>query len=108
MLVGINIDDSWLLEVASVVSCKISQLPFIYMGFPMTFVFLELVIDRIKSRNLSFRGRLILLQFVLSSLPVYTISFFKAPSGIIFSIESILIKKNKGGGEDHRKIAWVD
>jgi len=45
----------------------------------------------------------------MSSLPLYTLSFFKAPSGIISSIESILIKKkNWGGGEDHRKIAWVN
>jgi len=46
-----------------------------------------------KSRNLSFGGRLILLQSVLFSLPVYAFSFFKAPSSIISSIKSILIKK---------------
>jgi len=46
-----------------------------------------------KSRNLSYGGRLILLKYVLSSLPVYALSFFRAPAGIISSIESILIKK---------------
>ena len=60
-----------------------------------------------KSRNLFFGGRLILLKFVLSSLHVYTLSFFKAPSGIISSIKSILINYFWGGGEDFRKIAWV-
>ncbi|GAU47626.1 hypothetical protein TSUD_281040 [Trifolium subterraneum] len=35
-----------------------------------------------KSRFLSFGGLLILLKFVLTSLPVYAISFFKAPSGV--------------------------
>jgi len=44
-----------------------------------------------KSKHLSFGGRLVLLKYVLSSLHVYTLSFFKAPSGIISSIESILI-----------------
>jgi len=39
-----------------------------------------------KSRFLSFRGRLTLLKFVLISLTVYALSFFKAPSGIISSI----------------------
>ncbi|GAU31199.1 hypothetical protein TSUD_210560 [Trifolium subterraneum] len=34
-----------------------------------------------KSRFLSFGGRLVLLKSVLTSLPVYVLSFFKAPSG---------------------------
>jgi len=44
-----------------------------------------------KSKFMSFGGRLILLKYVLSSLPVYFLSFFKAPTGIISSIESLLI-----------------
>jgi len=43
----------------------------------------------------------------MSSLPVYVLSFFKALSGIIFSIESLLIKFFWGGSEDHRKISWI-
>jgi len=35
-------------------------------------------------------GRLILLKSVMSSLPVYALSFFKAPLCILSSIESIL------------------
>ncbi|KEH38240.1 hypothetical protein MTR_2g064455 [Medicago truncatula] len=105
MLVGINIDESWLNEATSVISCKIGRVPFMYLGLPIggdarRLIFWELIIDRIqsrlcdwKSRNLSFGGRLILLKFVLSSLHVYAISFFRAPTG---------------GGEDNRKIAWVD
>jgi len=43
----------------------------------------------------------------MSSIPVYFLSFFKAPICIISSVESIFKKKNLGGGEDFRKIAWV-
>jgi hypothetical protein len=39
-----------------------------------------------------------LLKSVLTSLPVNAISFFKAPSGIISSIDSLLIKFFLGGG----------
>jgi len=62
-----------------------------------------------KTKFLSFGGRLILLKFVLSSLPVYFLSFFKAPTGIISSLTSIFkIFVFRVGGEDFRKIAWVD
>jgi hypothetical protein len=48
------------------------------------------VVDRIVARqSFSFGGRLVLLKYVLSSLPVYFLSFFKAPASIISSIESI-------------------
>jgi len=62
----------------------------------------------VEEQKLVLWGRLILLKYVMSSLPVYALSFFRAPAGIIFSIEFILINFLWGGGEDHRKIAWVD
>jgi hypothetical protein len=101
MLVGVNIHDSWLAEAPSVLHCKLGQLPFLYLGLPIggdsrKLKFWRPLVDRIKSRlsgwkskNLSFGGRLVLLKSVLSSLPVYFLSFFKAPAGIISSIESL-------------------
>jgi len=109
MLTGINISDSWLSEAALVMNCRRGTIPFIYLGLPIggdsrKLSFWKPVVDRIVSRLskwnnkfLSFGGRLVLLKFVLSSLPVYFLSFFKAPGGIISSIESIFKKKNLGG-----------
>jgi len=36
------------------------------------------------------------------------LSFFKAPSGIVSSIDSIFDKKIWGGSVDHKKITWID
>jgi hypothetical protein len=75
-------------------------------GDPRRLVFWELVVTRLKnklsgwkSHFLSFGGRLILFKSILTFL-----SFCKAPSGVISTIESILIIKKNWGGEDSRKI----
>jgi len=98
LLVGINITDSWLYEAASILNCKVGKVQFLYLGLsiggdPRRLAFWKPVLNTIKSRLqccqsrfLSFGGRLVLLKFVLSSLLVYALSFFKAPSGIISSI----------------------
>jgi len=72
------------------------------------------LVDRIRNRlsgwkckNLSLGGRLVLLKSVLSSVPIYFLSFFKAPSGIISSLGSIFSKFFWEGGEDVRKISWI-
>jgi len=101
MLVGVNIHDSWLAKAAFVLNYKLGRAPFLYLGLPIggdprKLKFWQPLIDRIKSRlsgwksgNLLLGGRLVLLKSVLSSLPAYFLSFFKAPACIISSIESI-------------------
>jgi len=101
-LVGVNVERLWLSEAARVLNCRVSALPFVYLGLPIggnvrRLCFWVPLIDRIKSRlsgwkskHLSLGGRLVLLKSILSSLPVYALSFFKALAGIVSSIESIL------------------
>jgi len=101
MLTGVNISDSWLTEATMVMNCRQGVIPFVYLGLPIggdsrKLSFWKPVVDRIVARLsswnrkfLSFGGRLVLLKSILSSLPVYFLSFFKTPVGIISSIESI-------------------
>ena len=101
-LVGVNVATSWLTQAARVLNCKVGIIPFVYLGLPIggnarSLSFWDPLITRIKTRlsgwkskHLSLDGRLVLLKSVLSSLPVYALSFFKAPSGTVSSIESIL------------------
>jgi len=116
---GVNVSRSWLLEAAAVLNCRVSSLPIVYLDLPVGGDFRRLdfwdhVISHIKSRlsnwkskYLSFGGRLVLLKSILTLLHVYAISFFKAPSGIISFIESLLIRFF-WGCEDNRKISWID
>jgi len=117
MLFGVGVAVSWLHEAASVMNCKYGQLPFLYLGLPIggdprRLQFWYPLVERIRSRltgwkckNLSLGGRLILLKSVLSSIPVYFLSFFKAPSGII--LDSLFTNFFRGGGEDVRKMSWL-
>ena len=101
LLTGVNVSDSWLSEVARVLHCRVRAFPFVYLGLPIAgdprkldfwSPILTSISSRLlnwKSKFLSFGGRLILLKSVLSSIPVYFLSFFKAPTGIISSIESL-------------------
>nr|ABN08480.1 Putative non-LTR retroelement reverse transcriptase, related [Medicago truncatula] len=100
-------------------SLKVDKILFVYLGLPIggdhrRLLFWDPVLNTIKSRLsrwqnrfLSFAGRLILLNSVLTSLPIYVLSFFKAPSGIISSIEFIFNKNFWGGSENNRKISWL-
>jgi len=93
MLTDINNNESWLVPAALALNCKMEKVPFVYLDLPIRgdarrLSFWEPVLTRIttrlsgwKGRFLSFGGRMILIKFVLSSLPVYVLSFFKSPSG---------------------------
>ncbi|GAU20544.1 hypothetical protein TSUD_131020 [Trifolium subterraneum] len=119
MLFGVNVNATWLHEAVVVLGCRHGQLPFLYLGLPIggdlsKLCFWHPLVDRIRKRlsgwkckNLSFGGRLILLKSVLPSIPVYFLSFFKAPSGIISTLESIFCHFFWGGCEVNRKIAWI-
>jgi hypothetical protein len=103
MIVGVNVAESWLVEAAAVLRCSMGRIPFMYLGLPIggdprRLTFWDPVVNMTcsrhsgwKSRFLSYGGRLVLLKSVLTSLSVYTLSFFRAPSGIISFIESLLI-----------------
>ncbi|XP_058759055.1 uncharacterized protein LOC131632268 [Vicia villosa] len=90
-LIGINVSLDWLEEAASVLNCKVGNTQFKYLGLAVGCNhrrkgIWKLVIDIVRNRltswnnnQLSIGGRIVLLKSVLLSLPVYYLSFFKAP-----------------------------
>ena len=73
--------------------------PFQYLGLPMHYRKLynkdwKLIEERIekklsgwKGKHLSYGGRLVLINSVLSSLPMFMMSFFEVPRGVLKKIE---------------------
>jgi hypothetical protein len=62
LLVGINIGDSWLTEVASILNCKVGKISFLYLGLsiggdPRRLAFWEPVVSTINSRLAGWQSR---------------------------------------------------
>lgn len=95
-----NVPDSWLTKASVVFNCKLSHIPFVYLGLPIggdhnRLDFWQLLVDRNKkklsgwkSTYLSLGFHFILLKCLIIDLGLL-LSFFKARSIIISSIESI-------------------
>jgi hypothetical protein len=94
-LYGINLDGSFLGASSSFLHCEVETIPFRFLGIPVganprrkcTW---NPIIDNMrkrlnvwKGRNLSIGGRVTLINSVLSSLPLYFFSFFKAPACVL-------------------------
>lgn len=118
-LMGLNIEERCLMEASKILSCKIGKIPFKYLGLPIGanprlkstwHPVVHKVRQRLSSwssKHLSLGGRIVLIKSVLSALPIYFLSFFKAPTVIIHTLESLFKNFIWGGCEGSKKISWV-
>lgn len=60
-----------------------------------------------KEKHLSFGGHITLINSVLSSLPIYFLSFFKVLKVVVNSLVRIQRNFMWGGLEERRRVAWV-
>ncbi|GJR55266.1 RNA-directed DNA polymerase, eukaryota [Tanacetum coccineum] len=60
-----------------------------------------------EARMLSFGGRLVLIKSVISNLPVYFFSLYRAPCKVLKSLDRIRMNFFWGGGVEDKKIAWI-
>ncbi|GJW05294.1 RNA-directed DNA polymerase, eukaryota [Tanacetum coccineum] len=60
-----------------------------------------------KAKTLSIGGRFTLLKSVLGASPLYTMSIFKVPKGVLKAMESIRSNFFKGADHSENKISWV-
>src|ERR1044072_7576368 len=118
-LAGKCVEGNLINSLASLLHCSLMEIPFTYLGLPVggnprRLLFWKPVIDRLsskltkwKQKALTFGGRLCLINSVLSSIPLYFLSFFKMPAGVIAKCNTIMRKFLWGGPDCENKIAWV-
>lgn len=90
-LIGVNVNDVFMLIACEFLNCSASSIPFTYLGLPVganprSMVTWEPLIESLGGslntwacRYISFGGRMVLLNSVLSALPIFYLSFLKMP-----------------------------
>ncbi|XP_058762490.1 uncharacterized protein LOC131635874 [Vicia villosa] len=112
--------ESFILEAAAAfLGCKTSIFPFKFLGFLVggnhrRTRFWRSVLEKMKDKLGSWRGMLLsiggrvtLLNNVLSNLPSFSLSFYKAPIKVINEIRKIQRQFLWNGVGDRRGISWV-
>ncbi|GJT92085.1 RNA-directed DNA polymerase, eukaryota, reverse transcriptase zinc-binding domain protein [Tanacetum coccineum] len=118
-LLGVGVPSSVINQAASYIGCSILNNKFRYLGVLVgdcssrikawddVILKLKSRLSKWKVKTLSIGGRLTLLKSVLGASPIYSMSIFKVPRGVLKVMESI--RNHFFNGADHleNKITWV-
>nr|GEW37116.1 RNA-directed DNA polymerase, eukaryota [Tanacetum cinerariifolium] len=119
-LMGIGISIEEVNAAANIIGCSTFSTPFTYLGVKVGMSSFrkkswDEVIGKIsahlskwKIKTLSIGVRLMLIKSVLTSLPLYHMSLYKAPLGVLHDLESFRRKFFNGIDENERKISMID
>nr|GEU95822.1 RNA-directed DNA polymerase, eukaryota [Tanacetum cinerariifolium] len=118
-LMGICVSSNVAATAAFLIGCSILTAPFNYLGVKVGSNMSRItswddVISKVSSRLskwklklLSIGGLLSLLKSVLTSIPLYHMSIFKVPIGVLNHSESICQNLFYGDDGSDRKLAWI-
>ncbi|KAH1202965.1 putative ribonuclease H protein [Glycine max] len=99
---AIGQSEEWCTLAADILNCGPLQFPFIYLIRKF-----EAKLNKWNQRSLSMAGRITLINVVLTALPLFYMSFFRAPTAIVKRLTAIQRQYLWGGNLEGKKIAWV-
>ncbi|CAL5191793.1 unnamed protein product [Lathyrus oleraceus] len=118
-LYGVHVEDFILESASSFLACKLEKIPFSFLGIPIggnhrRRIFWSMMMAKLKKRlsgwrgkHLSLGGKVTLLNSVLNNVPIFLLSFFKAPKCVLEEIIKIQRNFLWGDGGGSRKMCWV-
>ncbi|GKA60744.1 RNA-directed DNA polymerase, eukaryota [Tanacetum coccineum] len=118
-LMGVGVNPNEVSRVATSIGCSTFTAPFKYLGVSVGDNMSRIAswddiifkvsnrLSKWKLKTLSIGGRLTLLKSVLSSIPLYHMSIFKAPIGVLNKLEAIRRNFFNGVDGSENKIAWI-
>ncbi|GJS37254.1 RNA-directed DNA polymerase, eukaryota, partial [Tanacetum coccineum] len=119
-ILRVHVDSTIVYRAALKLGCLVLKIPFMYLG---TIVggnmsqidSWDVVVEKVKKRlsnwkmkTLSVGGRLTLVKSVLGSMPLYHMSLFKAPSGVLNRIEALRNRFFHGHDSNSKRAIWVN
>ncbi|GKC21849.1 RNA-directed DNA polymerase, eukaryota [Tanacetum coccineum] len=118
-VLGVGVSQNVVVQAANRIGCAVLNTPFRYLGVTVGECMsrksawvglvnkLQARLSKWKVKTLSIGGRLTLLKSVLGASPIYYMSVFKVPKGVLKTMESIRSKFFNGVDSSDRKISWV-
>ncbi|XP_058784527.1 uncharacterized protein LOC131659337 [Vicia villosa] len=118
-IIGVNVGEWYMNAALTFLSCNKGVAPFRFLGIMVgdnprrKKVWLEVVnninrrLSSWKGRNITMGGRVTLINSVLNSIPIFTLSFFKIPGNIAKAIRKIQSEFLWSGKLEKRSIHWV-
>jgi hypothetical protein len=118
-LVGVNLTDEFLGMASNFLNCRIGRTPFKYLGLmvggnPRSISTWEPLLNTLRCRlgnwgnkYVSLGGRIVMINAVLSAIPIFYLSFLKMPIKVWKEIVKIQRKFLWGGLSRKNKTCWV-
>ncbi|GKC14822.1 RNA-directed DNA polymerase, eukaryota [Tanacetum coccineum] len=118
-VLGVGVHRNLVVQAASLIGCAVMQKPFRYLGVMVgdcmsrklawadTVQKLRSRLSNWKVKTLSIGGRLTLLKLVLGASPLYNMSIYKVPKGVLKEMEAIRSNFFNGVDTLKKKIGWV-
>ncbi|KAL4585499.1 hypothetical protein LXL04_010120 [Taraxacum kok-saghyz] len=118
-LIGVGVDYEEVQEVADLIGCSATRIPFVYLGVPIGGNMNRVdawkpMVDRFvakmsvwEAKLLSIGGRLTLIKAVLGSLAIYYMSIYKVPDMVLKMLEALRARFFWGADMGERKLQWI-
>ncbi|WJX46635.1 beta-amyrin 28-monooxygenase [Trifolium repens] len=118
-IMGVNVSNEFLDMASGFLNCRIGQIPFIYLRLPVGAnprlvstwsPMLDVIRKRLGSwgnKYVSLGGRIVLINAVLSSIPIFFLSYMKLPVKVWREVVKIQRNFLWGGLSLKRRISWV-
>jgi hypothetical protein len=116
---GVNVRSEFLNLACSFLNCRQGNVPFKYLGLPVAANPMRLstwdpLLDYLKKRlhswgkkHISLGGRIVMINSVLNSIPIFLLSLLKMPATVINKVIQIQRQFPWGGVKGGRKLCWL-